>query len=36
MKTPIKTHEGRMALVTGAGQGIGKRSLWRWLNEEHE
>jgi 3-oxoacyl-[acyl-carrier protein] reductase len=24
MKTSIKTHEGRMALVTGAGQGIGQ------------
>src|SRR5580700_10294746 len=24
MKTSIKTHEGRVALVTGAGQGIGK------------
>src|SRR5579863_5019478 len=22
MKTPIKTHEGRVALITGAGQGI--------------
>ena len=24
MKTPMRTHEGRVALVTGAGQGIGK------------
>ena len=24
MKTPIRTHEGRVALVTGAGQGIGQ------------
>ena len=24
MKTSIKTHEGRVALVTGAGQGIGQ------------
>ena len=24
MKTSIKTHEGRIALVTGAGQGIGQ------------
>src|SRR5450432_903382 len=24
MKTPIKTHEGRVALVTGAAQGIGQ------------
>jgi NAD(P)-dependent dehydrogenase (short-subunit alcohol dehydrogenase family) len=24
MKTPITTHEGRVALVTGAGQGIGQ------------
>jgi NAD(P)-dependent dehydrogenase (short-subunit alcohol dehydrogenase family) len=24
MKTPIKTHGGRVALVTGAGQGIGQ------------
>jgi NAD(P)-dependent dehydrogenase (short-subunit alcohol dehydrogenase family) len=24
MKTSIRTHEGRVALVTGAGQGIGQ------------
>src|SRR5579872_4234555 len=24
MKTPMRTHEGRVALVTGAGQGIGQ------------
>jgi 3-oxoacyl-[acyl-carrier protein] reductase len=24
MKTPMRTHEGRVALVTGAGQGIGE------------
>jgi|HubBroStandDraft_6_1064221.scaffolds.fasta_scaffold118834_3 NAD(P)-dependent dehydrogenase (short-subunit alcohol dehydrogenase family) len=24
MKTSISTHEGRVALVTGAGQGIGQ------------
>ena len=24
MKTPTKTHEGRVALVTGAAQGIGR------------
>ena len=24
MKTPMRTHEGRIALVTGAGQGIGQ------------
>jgi 3-oxoacyl-[acyl-carrier protein] reductase len=24
MKTSTKTHEGRVALVTGAGQGIGQ------------
>ena len=24
MQTPIRTHEGRVALVTGAGQGIGQ------------
>jgi len=24
MKTPIRTHEGRVALVTGAGQGVGQ------------
>ena len=24
MKTPMRTHEGRVALVTGAGQGIAK------------
>jgi NAD(P)-dependent dehydrogenase (short-subunit alcohol dehydrogenase family) len=24
MKAPIRTHEGRVALVTGAGQGIGQ------------
>jgi 3-oxoacyl-[acyl-carrier protein] reductase len=24
MKTPIRTHEGRVALVTGAGQGLGQ------------
>src|SRR5678810_696355 len=24
MKTPIRTHEGRIALVTGAAQGIGQ------------
>ena len=24
MKPPMRTHEGRVALVTGAGQGIGQ------------
>ena len=24
MKTSLRTHEGRVALVTGAGQGIGQ------------
>src|SRR4051794_3720885 len=24
MKTPIRTHDGRVALITGAGQGIGQ------------
>ena len=24
LKTSVKTHEGRVALVTGAGQGIGQ------------
>jgi NAD(P)-dependent dehydrogenase (short-subunit alcohol dehydrogenase family) len=24
MKTSIRTHEGRVALVTGAGQGVGQ------------
>ena len=24
MKTPMRTHEGRIALVTGSGQGIGQ------------
>jgi len=35
MKTPIRTHEGRLALVTGAGQGSAKQSHWHWRNEAH-
>jgi NAD(P)-dependent dehydrogenase (short-subunit alcohol dehydrogenase family) len=29
MKTSIRTHEGRVALVTGAGQGIGQAIVFR-------
>ena len=28
MKTSIKTHEGRVALITGASQGIGQAIAW--------
>src|SRR4030095_8911378 len=36
MKTSIRTHEARMALVTGAAQGIGQAIAWHWQNGEHE
>jgi hypothetical protein len=36
MKTSTTTHEGRVALVTGAVQGIAKRSQWHWQNEVHK
>ena len=33
MKTPMRTHEGRVALVTGAAKASARRSRWRWQNE---
>ena len=35
MINSIRTHEGRVALVTGAGQGSVKRLPWRWRNGAH-
>jgi hypothetical protein len=33
MKTAIRTHEGRVALVTGAAQGIGRAIALDWQDE---